>query len=138
MLYGIAHLQVIFREFNKAYFGNILPMPYFRIMHGVNLLGLFTYSPGSVPGTTEVIDISDFYDYDGNQLRDLLVHEMIHYYLCYTGVEVYPSHGTAFVNMARRLNHTYGLNVTPTIDLSKMKPRSDAPFLKRLYFRLIS
>ena len=66
MLYGIAHLQVIFREFNKAYFGNILPMPYFRIMHGVNLLGLFTYSPGSVPGTTEVIDISDFYDYDGN------------------------------------------------------------------------
>ena len=134
MLYGIAHLQVIFREFNKAYFGNILPMPIFRIMHEVDLLGLFTYSPYSVPGTTEVIDISDFYDYDGNQLRDLLVHEMIHYYLCYTGVEVYPSHGPAFLNMARRLNLTYGLNVTPIIDLTKMTPRSDAPFLKRLYY----
>ena len=104
MLYGIAHLQVIFREFNKAYFGNILPMPYFRIMHGVNLLGLFTYSPGSVPGTTEVIDISDFYDYDGDQLRDILVHEMIHYYLCYTGVEVYPSHGPAFDGSCKRFS----------------------------------
>lgn len=137
MLYGIAHLQVLFREFNKAYFGNILPMPYFRITHGVNLLGRFSYIPGSVPGTTEVIEISDFYDYEGHQLRDILVHEMIHYYLCYVGEEVFPSHGPAFVNMAQRLNLTYGLNVTPIIDLTKMKPCSNAPYLKRLYFRLI-
>jgi hypothetical protein len=49
-------------------------------------------------------------------------------------VEVYPSHGPAFLNMAQRLNLAYGMNITPIIDLTKMTPRSDAPFLKRLYY----
>lgn len=138
MLYGIAHLGVLFNDFNEAYFGNILPMPSFRIMHSVNLLGYFSYVPGSMPGTTEVIEMSDFYDYTGDQLRDILVHEMIHYYLSYVGKEICPSHGRAFMNMARRLNRTYGMNVTPTIDLKKMKPRRNAPFLMRLYFKLIT
>ncbi len=138
MLYGIAHLGVLFNDFNEAYFGNILPMPSFRIMHSVNLLGYFSYVPGSMPGTTEVIEMSDFYDYTGDQLRDILVHEMIHYYLSYVGEEIQPTHGRAFMNMARRLNRTYGMNVTPTIDLKKMKPRRNAPFLMRLYFKLIT
>ena len=133
-IYGVGHLACLFRDYNIKYFGGVLPTPYFRIMHEVDLLGYFTYSPYSVPGTTEVIDISDFYDYDIDQLRDILVHEMIHYYLTYTGVEVYPSHGPAFLNMAQRLNLAYGMNITPIIDLTKMTPRSDAPFLKRLYY----
>jgi hypothetical protein len=45
--------------------------------------------------------------------------------------------GKAFKKKARQLNKMYGLHVTPTIDLTTYKPRNDAPFLKRLYFRLI-
>jgi hypothetical protein len=138
MLYGIGHLGVLFNEYNGAYFGNILPMPSFRIMHSVDTLGYFSYIPGSVPGTTEIIEMSDFYDYTESQLRDVLVHEMIHYYLSYIGVEIYPSLGHAFMNVAQRLNRTYGMNVTPTIDLKKYKPRYNTSFLQRLYFWLIT
>lgn len=138
MIYCISQLRVIFREYNKAYFGNILPMPYFKIRHSVNILGLFHYDPRAVPGTTETIEISDFYDYTESQLRNLMVHEMLHYYLAYTGIEVYPDHGDSFINMAKQLNRTYGLNITPNVVLKRMTPRANAPFFKRLYYKLIS
>jgi hypothetical protein len=138
MVYCEAQIRVLFREYNKAYFGNILPMPNFKIRHSVYTLGYFSYWPNALWGTTETIEISDFYDYTDNQLRDLVVHEMIHYYLLYTGEDVKLTHGKAFMKMARQLNRTYKLHVTPTIDLRKMKPRPNAPFLRKLFFKMIS
>ena len=137
MVYCESQIKVLFREFNRLYFDNILPVPYVKIRHSVKTLGYFSYTIGAMPGTTEVIEISDFYNYTDNQLRDIIVHEMIHYYLSYTGEDIYPSHGRAFMNKARQLNRKYGLQVTPTIDLTRMKPRDDAPFLKRLYYKIV-
>ena len=138
MVYCEAQIRVLFREYNEAYFCNVLLMPYVKIRHSVRTLGYFSYWPDALSGTTETIEISDFYDYTPNQLRDIVVHEMIHYYLCYTGEDVRVTHGKAFKRMASQLNRVYGLHVTPTIDLTKMKPRRNAPFLKRLYFKMIS
>jgi predicted SprT family Zn-dependent metalloprotease len=45
-----------------------------------------------------------------------MVHEMIHYYLAYTGKDVKMKHGEEFKKMASKLNHKYGLNITTTID----------------------
>ena len=133
-----AQIRCLFRQYNANYFGGILPMPYVKIRLSVNTLGYFSYMPDEMYGTTETIEISDFYAYTENQLRDIVVHEMIHYYLYYIGEDVRLRHGKAFKNMARLLNNTYGLHVTPTIDLSKMKPRQDAPYFRKLIFRLIS
>ena len=118
-IYGVGHLACLFRDYNIKYFGGVLPTPYFRIMHGVNLLGLFTYSPGSVPGTTEVIDISDFYDYDGNQLRDLLVHEMIHYYIAVNQLRDTSTHGRLFRQEMKRINAEGNRHITISYRLSK-------------------
>ena len=76
-----AQIRCLFRQYNANYFGGILPMPYVKIRHSVNTLGYFSYMPDEVYGTTETIEISDFYAYTENQLRDIVVHEMIHYYL---------------------------------------------------------
>ena len=133
-----SQIRCLFRQFNKDYFGNILPMPYIKIRHSVNTLGYFSYMQNEMSGTTETLEISDFYAYTSNQLRDIVVHEMIHYYLYYIGEDVRLKHGKSFMRMARQLNQSYGLHVTPTIDLTRMKPRPDAPYLKRLLFRIIS
>ena len=113
-------------------------MPYIKIRHSVNTLGYFSYMQNEMFGTTETLEISDFYEYTSNQLRDIVVHEMIHYYLYYIGEDVRLKHGKSFMRMARQLNQSYGLHVTPTIDLTRMKPRPDAPYLKRLLFKIIS
>lgn len=113
-------------------------MPYIKIRHSVNTLGYFSYMQNEMFGTTETLEISDFYAYTSNQLRDIVVHEMIHYYLYYIGEDVRLKHGKSFMRMARQLNQSYGLHVTPTIDLTRMKPRPDAPYLKRLLFKIIS
>ena len=134
-IYCESQLRVIFRDYNKAYFDNILPVPNFKIRHSVNTLGYFSYMYDEYD--SETIEISDFYAYTPNQLRDLMVHEMIHYYLFYTGEDMNLDHGKAFLRKARQLNKTYGLHITPIIDLRRYKARPDAPLLKRLYFRFI-
>ena len=133
-----SQIRCLFRQFNKDYFGNILPMPHIKIRHSVNTLGYFSYMQNEMFGTTETLEISDFYAYTSNQLRDIVVHEMIHYYLYYIGEDVRLKHGKSFMRMARQLNQSYGLHVTPTIDLTRMKPRPNAPYLKRLLFKIIS
>lgn len=133
-----SQIRCLFRQFNKDYFGNILPMPYIKIRHSVNTLGYFSYMQNEMFGTTETLEISYFYAYTSNQLRDIVVHEMIHYYLYYIGEDVRLKHGKSFMRMARQLNQSYGLHVTPTIDLTRMKPRPNAPYLKRLLFKIIS
>ena len=137
MVYCESQLRLLFMQYNMDYFGDILPMPIFKIRHSVNILGYFSYRPDEMFGTTETIEISDFYAYSPNQLRDLMVHEMIHYYLFYTGEDMNLDHGKAFLRKARQLNKTYGLHITPIIDLRRYKARPDAPLLKRLYFRFI-
>lgn len=133
-----SQIRCLFRQFNQDYFGNLLPMPYIKIRHSVNTLGYFSYMQNEMFGTTETLEISDVYEYTSNQLRDIVVHEMIHYYLYYIGEDVRLKHGKSFMRMARQLNQSYGLHVTPTIDLTRMKPRPDAPYLKRLLFKIIS
>ena len=133
-----SQIRCLFRQFNQDYFGNLLPMPYIKIRPSVNTLGDFSYMQNEMFGTTETLEISDFYEYTSNQLRDIVVHEMIHYYLYYIGEDVRLKHGKSFMRMARQLNQSYGLHVTPTIDLTRMKPRPDAPYLKRLLFKIIS
>ena len=60
-----------------------------------------------------------YYYFTLKQFEDILVHEMIHYYLAYFGVDKNCSHGREIKKMAKRLNETYGLNITKTLDISQ-------------------
>lgn len=75
------------------------------------------------------ISMTDYYDFTPKQFEDILVHEMIHYYLAYFGIDKSCSHGREFKKMAKRLNETYGLNVTKTLDISQYKRREGTPSL---------
>ena len=76
------HLLTSFYLYNDEYFGGVLPFPKLKIRHSYRTLGYFSCEydeDGRMFNQT--IELSDNYDYTEYQLRDIIVHEMIHYYL---------------------------------------------------------
>lgn len=138
MTIGLSKVFNYFIFYNDKYFDGILPIPNFKRRHGWRTLGYFSYCPDDPFGTTEVIEISDFYDYTLGQFRDILVHEMIHYYLCFTGEDPECRHGKAFKRMAKYFNETYGMNITTTIDTSLMKPAANASKVSKFFFKIFN
>jgi hypothetical protein len=77
--------------------------------------------------------MSDYFDFDEETFRNIMVHEMIHYYLLLKGVGVCSTfrrflrffsfkdydHGPEFMAMAQKLNEQYGLNITITFHIER-------------------
>ena len=128
----------IFWECNQQYFGHQLRTPKFGFMHSCRYLGRFEYRWGEknkpVKKRHMVILMSDYFDFDEETFRSIMVHEMIHYYLylnnpsdcsvfgrflCFFGFKN-SDHGPEFMKMAQKLNEQYGLNITKTYDASSI------------------
>lgn len=116
----------VFHRCNMDYFEGKLIFPRFRILHSFRTCGCFEYTKGGWLDKTindPVIRITDYYDFTPEQFVDIMVHEMIHYYLAWYGIDRRCSHGKAFCKMASELNLNYRLNITSTTDVSKFKRR---------------
>ena len=130
MVANLANMADAFDKCNKAYFEGKLPIPQFDLLHSYLLCGYFEYTKGGWFDRTlydSTISITDYFDFTEKQFRDLLCHEMIHYYLAYFGIDRGCHHGKEFKKMADRLNRKYGLNITKRIDTSTFKRRKGAP-----------
>lgn len=131
MVANIQNLQLAFNQCNMKYFEGKLPIPMFDLLHSFRTCGYFhcDYEQGwfSKKLYNFCISMTDYYDFTPKQFEDILVHEMIHYYLAYFGIDKSLSHGREFKKMAKRLNQTYGLNITKTLDISQYKRREGTP-----------
>lgn len=131
MVANIQNMQLAFNECNEKYFEGKLPFPQFELLHSFRTCGYFDcdYEQGWFSRTLYNFRISmtDYYDFTPRQFEDILVHEMIHYYLAYFGIDKSLGHGREFKKMAKRLNQTYGLNITKTLDISQYKKRKGTP-----------
>ena len=107
-----------FQSFNHKYFNDELPIPSIVIRHSYRTLGYFHCDLDGYTIIEPTIEISDYYDYTESQFRDILVHEMIHYYLVYNGKDRKCRHGKEFIEVADEFNRKYGMNITSTIDLT--------------------
>lgn len=130
IIHNIAHLRCAFRDYNNCYFGGVLPMPEFEITDSFKFFGYFHSNIYNNTTVNPLIQISGNWEYSESQFRDILVHEMIHYYLAYTGRDIVGSHGTEFMSMAYRLNHDYGLNITETINYDEYTRREGTSKLR--------
>jgi hypothetical protein len=114
----IALYQVIamFGACNDEYFDCALPLPKFKLMHSYRKLGCFScnYDQNGYM-YNQTISISDNYNYTEDQFRDILVHEMIHYYLAYYGEDIDCTHGKKFKEMSQDFNIRYGMDIHPTV-----------------------
>lgn len=128
-------LEQMFRECNREYFDHSLPMPRFVIIHRFFKYGQFSCMLDDNNMTyDEEIQISDVFDYTESNLRDIMVHEMIHYHLVFEGIDLKCSHGKRFKKMAKEFNALYGLNITPRIDPDRYQQRKDISFFKKLTY----
>lgn len=108
-----------FFTYNDEYFGGVLPFPKIKVKHSFRVLGYFSCEYDEDDEMfNQTIEISDNYDYTDEQFRDILVHEMIHYYLAYMGIDPQCNHGSEFRKMASEFNSKYGMNITSEIDLT--------------------
>lgn len=131
MVANFSNMLDAFCQYNEKYFEGKLPIPMFDLLHSFRTCGYFNcdYEQGWFSRTLYNFRISmtDYYDFTPKQFEDIFVHEMIHYYLAYFGIDKSLSHGREFKKMAKRLNQTYGLNITKTLDISQYKRREGTP-----------
>jgi tRNA G37 N-methylase Trm5 len=118
------NLMAYFTKYNNEFFGGILPYPEFKIRKSYFTLGYFSCNYNNDYSMYNcVLEISNRYDYTEEQLRNVIVHEMIHYYLAFTKKDIKMEHGAEFDRMATKLNREYFLNITSTIDVSNYKKK---------------
>ena len=135
----------MFWKCNHQYFGHQLRTPKFGLMHSYRYLGRFEHRWGEknkpVKKRHMVILMSDYFDFDEETFRSIMVHEMIHYYLYLNNpneCSVFgrflrflgfknSDHGPEFMEMAQKLNEQYGLNITKTYDASSIPLAPNAP-----------
>ena len=130
MVANLANIAEAFDEYNKTYFEGKLPVPMFDLLHSFRTCGYFQYNKGGWFDKTlydPTISMTDYYDFTEKQFKDIMVHEMIHYYLAYFGIDRRCKHGKKFKQMSECMNRTYGLNITPYLDLSKYRRRKGTP-----------
>lgn len=135
------NMLVTFDECNMKYFEGKLLFPQFDLLHSYRTCGYFQYTTGGWFDKTvynPIIFITDYYDFTESQFVDIMVHEMIHYYLAYCGKDRRCRHGKQFKKMAERLNKQFGLHITSRVDISGYKRRKGTPslsywFIKKLY-----
>ncbi|WP_315404690.1 SprT-like domain-containing protein [Hoylesella saccharolytica] len=114
-----------FDIFNRNYFDNKLPRPRLTVSHSRTRLGSMSFKRKTVWGRTTrsdyAIHISNYYEQTDREVQNVLLHEMIHYYIAYTGLKDTSPHGILFKGMMNELNRKYGWNITISIAAKTVK-----------------
>lgn len=135
------YIKEKFLEYREKYFKGMqpLPIPDFFVIHSYKYSGKFEWV---YPGPRallkkKAIGISDYWDYTEEQFRDILVHEMLHYYVTYNRIDRNDrEHGEAWKKMAAEFNEKYGLHITEKIDVANIQRNKTKSILKYCWFNL--
>ena len=101
-------LTVNFDRFNKDYFGGKLTPPKFSVNNARTRLGSMAFkwkrSLLKRESYDYVIRLSNYYDIPEVEFQNVLLHEMIHYYISVNRFKDDSIHGTMFRSIAQRIN----------------------------------
>lgn len=130
MIANFETMSKMFKECNKEYFKSSLPIPTFSTLNKLNTIAKFVYNKNKgkkCPIKWQEIRITECYDFSEEDFRDIMVHEMIHYYIALNGIKDNNEHGKEFMKMANEFNSKYHLNITKTKSASSFKKTEKAP-----------
>ena len=123
MLVNEQILTEYFLKWRDLYFGYKLTLPKFKFTNNFKYVARFECNVDSNNDISdETIFFSRQYDYTDHDLDNLMVHEMIHYYLCKIKVDMKCSHDQCFLNMAKLINEKFHLNVSAYVYGLKFRP----------------
>ena len=107
-----------FRQFNESYFGGELPPIPIVLSRARTFLGKLEYK-GKRGIFGAVVSYYDFrmkisynFDLPENELEDVIIHEMIHYYIVLNRIKDTSTHGKVFKGIMHTLNSQYGRHIT--------------------------
>lgn len=113
----LAYIKDRFRYFNSRIFVSPLPEPKFQISDAATHAGMFVgkYRADGYPATVPpecCIRISRRHDLEPTVLDDVLIHEMIHYWLWYNKKRDTAPHGVLFLRLMNEINRRFSRNIT--------------------------
>ena len=115
MIVTIDWMEEWFKRFDQEYFGGKLPLPELALTRAKTRLGQLAFKRASHWGRTKLYDfklsMSTYYDMTEQQAKSVLLHEMIHYIIGYTGLKDTAPHGVVFRGMMDNLNRKYGWDI---------------------------
>ena len=111
----VIDIQNIFDKYNELCFDGKLPMPRIRIGHAKNYLGQLRYKvkkdkDGKRTYYDFSLNFSKLYEMDQQKLEDVVIHEMIHYYIHYHQIQDTSAHGAVFRKMMNDINTRFQRN----------------------------
>ena len=117
MLITVSEIQCIFNKYNSLCFDGKLPLPRIRIGHAKGYLGQLRYTVkkeknGKRTYSNFSLNFSQRYEMDQQKLEDVVIHEMIHYYIHYNNIQDTSAHGAVFRKMMNDINIRFKRNIT--------------------------
>lgn len=105
-----------FNEFNRTIFGNELPSINIRIGNAKTMLGSISYKKKTTWKKTVYYDfkltVSSYSELTEKEIEDVIIHEMIHYYILYFNIKDTSSHGVTFRRIMNSINKNFKRNIT--------------------------
>lgn len=115
MIVTIAWMEEWFKRFDHDYFGGKLPLPELGLTRAKTRLGQLSFKRATRWRGTKLYDfklqMTTYYDMTERQAKSVLLHEMIHYIIGYTGLRDTSPHGIVFRGMMDSLNRKYGWDI---------------------------
>ena len=117
MLITVTDIQQIFAKYNDLCFDGKLPMPRIRIGYAKGYLGQLRYTvrkgkDGKRTYSNFSLNFTQKYELDRQKLEDVVIHEMIHYYIHYNNIQDTSAHGSVFRKMMNDINIRFKRNIT--------------------------
>lgn len=112
----VHYLNTAFNKYNNLFFNGVLPKIEIKISRTRNSFGRFWHRTDRKTGieTPLHIDISKYYKRSQHDIDTTLIHEMIHYYICFMGMKDNGKHGMIFKGMAREISEKSEFKITVT------------------------
>ena len=118
MIPTVTYVEDKIREFNALIFSSCLPPIPVKLSRARTFLGKVEYRKkknvfGKFSGNTDfLMRIITMFDLTEREQEDVVIHEMIHYYIAYKGLKDSSTHGKLFREWMDRINADYGRNIT--------------------------
>ena len=115
------YLFTLAEEYNDTVFNGRLPYITFFPLHTYSLGGICTVDTGHYGEPYYLVGVSDYFDLTDRQVRQILLHELIHVYLHSTIGTEGLRHGRPFHREMDRVSRITGLDITVRADVDGPK-----------------
>lgn len=122
----IKYIEQKFEEFNILYFENKLPIPPIELCDTKSYLGQCVFKRRKL--LNNKVEYYDFrlrintrIDLPESDVEDIIIHEMIHYYIGFNQIKDKSAHGPIFKQIMNAINNQYGRNIRISHKLSEQE-----------------